>query len=184
MAIVVLERLNDPPIRLDDIAAMEAQAAWCLEQHRVDHVLSLLSHDGRSLLCAFAAPDAEAVRRVAQQLGMTIRAAWAATLHLPPGQPADASLTAAANSAATVVVERAFAEPVAFAAVQEQEDAGAWCLDQHGVRFLRTYFALDRRRMICLYAAPDAESVRIVQREIGLPHERVWNARLWETRAS
>ena len=88
------------------------------------------------------------------------------------------------DPASTVVVERAFAEPVAFAAVQAQEDAGAWCLDQHGVRFLRSYFALDRRRMICLYAAPDAESVRIVQRQVGLPHERVWNAQLWETRAS
>ncbi|HSP98942.1 MAG TPA: DUF4242 domain-containing protein [Candidatus Dormibacteraeota bacterium] len=183
MATVVLERLNDPPMRLDDIAAMEAQAAWCLEQHRVDHVLSLLSHDGRSLLCAFAAPDAEAVRRVTQQLGMTIRTAWAATLHLPPGQPADASL-AAANPAAIVVVERAFAEPVEFAAVRTQAAADPWCRDQYGVRFLRTYFALDRRRMICLYAAPDAESVRIVQRQIGLPHERVWNAQLWETRAS
>ncbi len=182
MATIVLQRSVDPPIRLDDLATLEAQAAWCLEQHRVDHVLSLLSHDGRELVCAFAAPDAEAVRRVMQQLGVPILAAWAATLHLPAGQSADAA-RAAAGPAATVVVERAFAEPVAFAAVQAQEDAGAWCLDQHGVRFLRSYFALDRRRMICLYAAPDAESVRTVQRQVGLPHERVWNAQLWETRA-
>jgi len=182
MTTVVLERLNDPPIRLDDIAAMEAQSAWCLEQHRVDHVLSLLSHDGCALLCAFAAPDAEAVRRVMQQLGMPIRAAWAATLHLPAGQAGDAPL-ATAEPASIVVVERAFAEPVEFAAVRTKAAADPWCRDQYGVRFLRSYFALDRRRMICLYAAPDAESVRVVQRQIGLPHERAWSAQLWETRA-
>jgi len=61
---VVCERRIEPPIRVDDIPAMEAQAAWCLQQHRVSHVTSLLSLDGRLLLCVFEAPDAESVRAV------------------------------------------------------------------------------------------------------------------------
>jgi hypothetical protein len=29
----------------------------------------------------------------------------------------------------------------------------------------RSFFAADRKRMLCLYHAPDAESVRLVQRD-------------------
>ena len=75
-----------------------------------------------------------------------------------------------------VVVEREFPEPAVFGEIQAVEDAGAWCLDLHQVRFVRTYFSSDRQRMICLYEAPDAESVRLSQRRIGLPFERVWAA--------
>jgi hypothetical protein len=42
------------------------------------------------------------------------------------------------------------------------------------VRFLQSLFSLDRRRMLCLYAAPDAEAVRHAQRGAGLPFERIW----------
>jgi len=76
----------------------------------------------------------------------------------------------------TVVVERSFAEPVALADVQAIEDRGAWCLEAHGVRYLRTYFSRDRRRMVCLYEAPDAESVRLAEGKAGVPFERAWAA--------
>ena len=78
----------------------------------------------------------------------------------------------------TVVVERSFAEPVTFEEIQAAEDRGAWCLEAHGVRSLRTYFSRDRRRMVCLYDAPDAESVRLAQEKAGMPFERAWTARI------
>ena len=74
----------------------------------------------------------------------------------------------------TVVVERSFAEPVAFEDIQSLEDRGGWCLEAHGVRFLKTYFSRDRRRMICLYEAPDAESVRLAEEKAGVPFEHAW----------
>lgn len=77
----------------------------------------------------------------------------------------------------TVVVERTFDEPVDLEALQRREDERAWCLEAHSVRFLRTFFALDRRRMLCLYEAPDAESVRLAQRKAGLPFDLAWPAR-------
>jgi hypothetical protein len=76
-----------------------------------------------------------------------------------------------------VVVERSFAEPVAFEDIQAIEKRGAGCLDSHGVRFLKSYFSRDRRRMICLYEAPDAESVRLAERKAGVPFEKAWTAR-------
>ena len=50
-------------------------------------------------------------------------------------------------------------------------------MELHRVTFLRTFFSLDCRRMLCLYQAPDAESVRLAQRQAGMPLERVWACR-------
>ena len=49
------------------------------------------------------------------------------------------------------------------------------------MRFLRTYFSTDRRKMLCLYGARDAEHVRMVQAQAGMPPERVWAATLYES---
>ncbi len=73
-----------------------------------------------------------------------------------------------------VLVERSFDGPVAFEDIQALEDRGAWCLDAHGVAFVRTWFSTDRTRMLCLYDAPDAEAVRAAQATIGMPFDRVW----------
>jgi hypothetical protein len=77
-----------------------------------------------------------------------------------------------------VVVERSFADPVEFEEIQRLEHRGTACLEAHRVRFLRTYFSRDRRRMICLYEAPDAESVRLAQQGAGVPFEAAWTSRV------
>lgn len=77
---------------------------------------------------------------------------------------------------AKVIVERRFAGPIsdtdltAFAARQQD------CLDIHRVTYRRSLLSQDRQRMICEYDAPDAESVRRVQREAEGPFETVWIA--------
>jgi hypothetical protein len=73
-----------------------------------------------------------------------------------------------------VAVARRWPEPVELADIQAIEEAGAWCLEAHDVQFVRTFFAADRRRMLCLYRAPDAESVRLSQAKAGMPVEHVW----------
>ena len=75
-----------------------------------------------------------------------------------------------------IIVERRFAAPitdpdlVAFAARQQN------CLDIHRVTYRRSLLSQDRQRMICEYDAPDAESVRRVQREAEGVFESVWVA--------
>ena len=73
-----------------------------------------------------------------------------------------------------VILERKFEQPVQFDDVQALDAAGAWCLSAHRVRFLKTLFSRDRRRMLCLYEAPDAEAVRLAEGEAGVPFERAW----------
>jgi|KBSSwiStaDraftv2_1062776.scaffolds.fasta_scaffold135280_2 hypothetical protein len=73
-----------------------------------------------------------------------------------------------------VLVERRFEQPVELKDIQAQEGEGSWCLDAHNVRFLKSFFSKDRRRMLCLYEAPDAESVRLAEAQAKLPFDSAW----------
>jgi hypothetical protein len=74
-----------------------------------------------------------------------------------------------------VVVERLL-DKHTFAELNCMEHSFASCFSLHQVRALRSYFSKDRKRMICLYEAPDAEAVRIANRTAGLPFDSVWSA--------
>lgn len=174
---IMLERTLDPPIALDDLPAMEAQASWCMEQYRVQHLSSLLSADGRQMVCSFAAPDVESVRSVLRQFTIAPRGLWPATVHGPDSLPVLAPL--AATGTELVVVMRHFDEPVELQALQDRVQQGAWCLEQHRVRWVRSWLARDRQTMLCAYAAPDAESVRAAQRQAELPFSSAWSARVF-----
>lgn len=50
------------------------------------------------------------------------------------------------------------------------------CLDIRGIRWLGTALSSDGLRSVCRYEAPDAECVRQLNREAGLPFESVWTA--------
>jgi uncharacterized protein DUF4242 len=77
-----------------------------------------------------------------------------------------------------VIVERSFGEATEFEALQTRADKISWCLEQHRIRFLRSYLSSDKKRMICVYEAPDAESVRTANRQAELPFDCVWTATL------
>ncbi len=164
---ILVERHWDPPISETDIDRMVETSGGCLARHRCVWRGSLLSIDGQELICHYAAPDAESLRIALHEAGSPRGSVWVGTVHDAPG------ITEAALSRANVLVTRRFDEPVVLAEVQAIEDAGAGCLQAHRVRFVRTYFSKDRKRMMCLYLAPDAESVRIAQREAGMPVEWV-----------
>jgi hypothetical protein len=167
MTDIIVERHWEPPITPAQIEDMARSGGGCLAAHRCDWRGSLLSADGRELICHFTAPDAESVRLALHDAGSPRGSVWPATVHDAP------DTTAATFAEASVLVSRRFDEPVVLADIQAIEDSGAGCLETHRVRFLRSYFSIDHKRMICLYRAPDAESVRIAQREAGMPVERV-----------
>ncbi|MDN3556914.1 DUF4242 domain-containing protein [Halomonas maura] len=162
---IFVERDFTTPLAPEFVRQLTLAAQDCLDLHRVAWQGSLLARDGRRLVCHFRGPDAEAARVGLRQAGADVSRLWAGTVHQVPGT---------AGAWGNVLVERAFAAPVELAEIQAIEDAGAACLQNHRVRFLRTLFSRDRRRMLCLYQAPDAESVRIAQRQAGLPMESAW----------
>ncbi|WP_163557359.1 DUF4242 domain-containing protein [Halomonas sp. NO4] len=181
MTHVFLERRFATPLTAEAVLAISLRAGDCLDRHRVTWLGSLLAQDGRRMFCHFQAPDAESTRTALYQAladpvlqqaiaayGAEIRGLWPGTVH----EAAD--LDASTGPAANVLVERHFEAPVTVEAIQQIEDAGAACLDNHRVRFVRSFFARNRQRMVCLYRAPDAESVRLAQRQAGMPMTRVW----------
>jgi len=79
---------------------------------------------------------------------------------------------------ALILVERSFEQPTPFERLAAMERAVADCLARHRVQALRSFCARDQHHMVCLYEAPDAESVRTTQDEGGLPYDLVWPAQL------
>lgn len=179
---VIVEGRYPEPTTPEAIQERGLGQRFCFDLYRSHPVTHYLSLDGGHILCVFRAPDAEAVRQSLKAIGvLPPDRIWTASLEGEPRDPAELAARArtASETAAIVLVERSFPGPVDFPAVQAMEDAGRWCLDLNGVSFLASFFARDRTRMVCLYAAPDAEAVRRTNARLGLPFERVWAARVF-----
>jgi Protein of unknown function (DUF4242) len=158
-----LERTFNPPLTVADVHARVRDSGWCYEMYKVDWRSSFLSADGRAMICWFAAPDAESARLALRRSGADTQRLWAGTVHEAPE-----------SVAPNVLVERTFDNPVMLEQIQSIAQGAAWCMKAHHVRIARTFFSVDRKRMLCFYEAPDAESVRLAQREAAMPVDMVW----------
>jgi hypothetical protein len=159
---IFIEREFEPTLTTEGFADMAEAAFPCMPLYRVEWVESLLSADGKYLTCHFIAPDAEAVRSVVRSSTNKSQRVWAGSFH-----------DMRAGEQANVLVARSFDEAVQIEDIQAQEDAHAGCLETYRVKFVRTFFSSDQKRMLCLYQAPDAESVRRAQTEANMPLDNV-----------
>jgi len=73
-----------------------------------------------------------------------------------------------------VLVERRFDSPIRFEDIVALEMAGASCHQIRSVRFRKSFFSRDHRRMLCLFEAPDAESVRDAESQARVPFNSAW----------
>jgi len=164
MSDLILERTFDYTVTKETLRAMSLEISGCMDIYNVTWRESFLSIDGKTLICHFEAPDAEALRSSFQLNNTPVKVVYPVTIHRTEDK-----------GAVNVVVERTFPEPVDLADIAAIEEASAWCLDTRNVTFVRTFFSRDRKRMICLYRAPDAESVRAAQTEAQMPFDKVWS---------
>lgn len=177
MSAVVMERSFRAPLTAEDVRTPAIKGQWCLDAHQVRPVTHYLKADGLRCTCVFDAPDAEALRSAMRLMGLSDPARiWSATLH--PGPEDDVEAPPARANATLTVVERSFDEPTTFDAMDELERRNGACMNLYRVRFVRSYFSIDRKRMLCLYESPDTESVRRANRQSGLPFESAWPARI------
>ena len=79
-----------------------------------------------------------------------------------------------------IIVERSFEPPFTQADPDEVSQRIGGCLELYGVRWIRSHFSGDRRRMVCEYEAADAQSVRDVQNAAQASFDRVWAAEMIE----
>ncbi|MDH3587184.1 MAG: DUF4242 domain-containing protein [Gammaproteobacteria bacterium] len=168
MSEVILQRQFAEPLTDDALIEMLQGTSGCFDLHRVEWQESLLSSDRQHMLCHFRGPDAESVRAALRSVDTDMRVHWPSTVHDAPDRSSDEIC------AANVLVLRSFDEPVTLEDLQAIEDDNIHCLETHRVRFMRTFFSTDHMHMACLYEAPDSESVRIAQRQAGMPFNSIW----------
>jgi hypothetical protein len=77
---------------------------------------------------------------------------------------------------ATILVEQIFDPPLSDEAYSKLAKKLDPCLDIRDAIWCRSYISGDKKRVVCEFEAPDAESVREALRTSGMPFERVWNA--------
>jgi hypothetical protein len=77
-----------------------------------------------------------------------------------------------------VVLEREFPEGLTLKELRQMA-ASMQCLDLYRVKPLRSYMTSDRKRLVCVFQAPDAEALRAVGRINGFPPgSSVWSSTL------
>jgi DNA mismatch repair protein MutH len=81
---------------------------------------------------------------------------------------------------ADVILERSFEPPLTEERHAEFSARLSPCLARSGVTWIRSHLSLDRTRLICVFRAPDAGSVRNALRQARLEHDRVWSAEIVE----
>jgi hypothetical protein len=79
-----------------------------------------------------------------------------------------------------IIVERSFEHPPSEADLAAGAEREKQCRETRSITWKRSVMSKDRRRAICEYDAPDAETVRRVQLEAHLPFDRIWSAELHE----
>jgi hypothetical protein len=176
---VVVERLLSQPTTLKDIEALDRAGEWCITANGAAAVLHAIAPGGTRSLCIYRAPDADAMRRVADRLSAGIPSViWPATEHWSSAGGSGPELVCEEDERVIGLVERHFDRPTTFSEADAVESAQGHCLKIARVRFLRSYMSRDGRQMLCLYAAPDLEAIRSANRLIDLPMSEVLAVRV------
>ncbi len=81
---------------------------------------------------------------------------------------------------AHVILERSFEPPLTEEHFQTLAGRLAPCLDRNGIRWIRSHFSRDRRRLLCLFEASDAGVLRGALLQARLEYERVWSGEILE----
>lgn len=171
MADIFVERVFDSPLRADQLEGPRMARASRLAALDVIWRESLLDRNGRRMLCRFAAPDEATVCDALRQEAVRVEALWSGSIYTPA---APSSSAPPAAGSARVLVQHRVEEPVTFADLRTVENLCAWCLETHRIALVRMLLSVDFKRIVYLYRAPDAESVRLAHRQAGLGLDLVW----------
>lgn len=75
-----------------------------------------------------------------------------------------------------VIAELDFDPPITEDELRDRWREAGWCRDLYGVRHVESYLSGDGRRLLCVWDAPDAETVRQYYRTRSLATRAVWAA--------
>lgn len=75
---VIVERLLTAALDVASVRGSAANSRPCFEALRVRWLRTMLSLDGRRMICEYEAPDAESVRRAQDVAGLPYERVWTA----------------------------------------------------------------------------------------------------------
>ena len=78
---LIVEQTFEQPLTDEEHGRMGARLDPCLEAHGARWVRSYVSTDRRRMVCAFEAPDAEAVRTSYRSAGVAFARVWVADVY-------------------------------------------------------------------------------------------------------
>lgn len=162
-SVVVVERSFSPEV---DAAPPSERVDSCRVRQAVREIATFVSLDRREVVSLYEAPDADAVRELHHTAGVVYQRLWPALSFVADESP----------SATPIIVERELPPEMTMEEIDRRMAAGEGCLRSNRVRLLRSQIGFDQGRMLCVFEAPDAESVRHANRQLGLPVSRVWAA--------
>lgn len=76
MEIVVVERTYAEPKSREEVDRSINGANPCYGIRRIEHLLTLISNDGRTAICVYEAPDAASVRAASEESGDEYDRIW------------------------------------------------------------------------------------------------------------
>jgi hypothetical protein len=77
---------------------------------------------------------------------------------------------------AILVLEQSFDPPITTEQLNDAAKRIDPCLERYGANWVRSFVSKDRRKVTCIFEAPDAEQVRQAYRSAGLAFESCWAA--------
>ena len=123
-----------------------------------------LATDGRRALLWLGAADARRVRAALAPWAAAVEDVWAGTVEAP-----------VSTARATVLVERRAGDARSAAPrLPPALASGDWCLRAHRVTLVRRIVSREGAHAVLLYAAPDAEAVRMAERLAGVRADATW----------
>src|SRR5690606_4549242 len=129
------------------------------------------STDGRRVLCLYEAPDAEAVRSTQKQGGLPFDAVWAA-LELGDGFTSDP------RGVELVIAQRVFEPAITLDDLRAAAASSLACQQLYRVERVHSLLSTSGERQLCLFRAPDTESVRRVGVSATAISQAIWCARV------
>ena len=76
----------------------------------------------------------------------------------------------------TILVERDLARPATVDEVLAMEDRLEWCFNTYRIERVRSYLSADGRTLVCVFRAPDVESVKRASTKMAVPPRRIYRA--------
>lgn len=173
MACIVVETIYDPPLTKELGEEIHERAIPCLSARNVNWICSFISGDRRRSVCWFEGVDAETVRQAYRHADVPFARIWTAQI-----RQAEDIDPLTENDVSVSIIEGSYDEPFTEDEWDESNRLLSPCYEERGVRWIRSFVSLDRRRTICQLRSPDAESIRESYRRFSFPFDRVWTAQI------